>query len=74
MMVESEHNARFMTRHVMKYAFTSNLHKINNANWGNTVAINNKALSMPRSEHQSCRFISKKVKCIKSAMKILRHG
>ena len=24
----------------------------------NTVAINNKALSMPRSEHQSCRIIS----------------
>ena len=29
MMVESEHNARFMTRHIMKHAFTSNLHKIN---------------------------------------------
>ena len=26
--------------------------------WENTVAINNKALSMPRSEHQSCRIIS----------------
>ena len=34
MMVESEHNARFMTRHVMKHEFTSNLHKINDANWG----------------------------------------
>ena len=34
MTVESEHNARFMTHHVMKHAFTSNLHKINNANRG----------------------------------------
>ena len=33
MMVESEHNVRFMTRHIMKHAFTSNLHKIN-ANQG----------------------------------------
>ena len=33
MMVKSEHYARFMTRHVMKHAFTSNLHKINNAKW-----------------------------------------
>ena len=32
MMVESEHYKRFMTRHVMKHAFTSNLHKINDAN------------------------------------------
>ena len=34
MMVESEHNARFMTQHVMKHALTSNLHKINDANRG----------------------------------------
>ena len=32
MMVESEHNACFMTHHDMKHAFISNLHKINNAN------------------------------------------
>ena len=43
MMVESEHHACFMTRNVMKHAFTSNL---------------------------PYYFL----KCIKSAMKILRHG
>ena len=32
MMVESEHYARFMTRLVTKHTFTSNLHKINDAN------------------------------------------
>ena len=34
MMVESEHYACFMTCHIMKHAFTSNLHKINDANRG----------------------------------------
>ena len=34
MMVESEHYTCFMTRHVMKHRFTSNLHKINDANRG----------------------------------------
>ena len=66
MVVESEHYACFMTRHVMKHAFTSNLHKINNANGENTAAINNKALSMPKLPYYF-------LKCIKSAMKMLRH-
>ena len=34
MMVESEHYERFMTRHVMKHTFTSNLHKVNDENRG----------------------------------------
>ena len=34
MMVEREHCERFMNSHVMKHAFTSNLHKINYANRG----------------------------------------
>ena len=39
MMIESEHYACFMTRHVMKHAFTSNLHKINDVNPGETLLL-----------------------------------
>ena len=34
MIVESKHNAHFMTRHVMKNMFTANLHKFNIVNRG----------------------------------------
>ena len=40
----------------------------------NTAAINTKALSMPRPEHQSCHINYYFLKCIKSTMKILHHG
>ena len=58
MMVESEHNACFKPVTSWNTRSLPTCTRSMMRTGENTVAINNKALSMPRSEHQSCCIIS----------------
>ena len=57
--LKREHNARFMTCHILKCAFTFNFYKLKQCELGKTLLLfNSKALSVSRSEHQSHHVIS----------------
>ena len=63
-----------MTRHVMKHAFTSNLPRSTMRTGENTVAINNKALSMlVEIQHQSA-VLFPKMHCCNENFASLKHN
>ena len=71
-MFESEHNARFMTRYVVKRAFTFNLAKRNNASRGNYRWY--KQHSTVETEIWTPKSPYYFLKCIERAVKTLSHG